>query len=153
MDIQVSSNFERLVHFISKDSKYTRELFQNLEKNDNFEILEKYLDLILKDFEGGCITDSETRETLKNFYNKFKLIIDPHTAVGYAVGKKILNDSDKRIYLSTAHYAKFIDTVRTSIDKSIFFPEPLSKILNKKEKFKVIENSIDELNLIVRGVN
>ena len=99
MDIQVSSNFERLVHFISKDSKYTRELFEKLEKKDNFEISKKYLNLILKDFEGGCLTDRETEETLKNFHTEFQLIIDPHTAVGYAVGKKMLKDSDKRVYL------------------------------------------------------
>ena len=153
MDIQVSSNFERLVHFISKDSKYTRELFEKLEKNDNFEISKKYLDLMLKDFEGGCLTDRETEETLKNFHTEFQLIIDPHTAVGYAVGKKMLKDSDKRVYLSTAHYAKFIDTVSKSINEDISFPKPLSKILEKKEKFKVIENSLDELNSIVESVN
>ena len=149
MDIQVSSNFERLVHYVSKDSKYTREVFEKLERKDNFEISKKYLDLILKDFEGGCLTDSETQETLKNFHTKFQLIIDPHTAVGYAVGKKILNESEKRIYLSTAHYAKFIDTVKTSIDNDINFPESLSKILDKKEKFKVIENSLEDLNLFI----
>ena len=153
MDIQVSSNFERLVHFISKDSKYTRELFEKLEKKDNFEISKKYLNLILKDFEGGCLTDRETEETLKNFHTEFQLIIDPHTAVGYAVGKKMLKDSDKRVYLSTAHYAKFIDTVSKSINENISFPKPLSKILEKKEKFTVIENSLDELNSIVESVN
>ena len=153
MDIQVSSNFERLVHFISKDSEYTRELFEKLEKKDNFEISKKYLNLILKDFEGGCLTDRETEETLKNFHTEFQLIIDPHTAVGYAVGKKMLKDSDKRVYLSTAHYAKFFDTVSKSINENISFPKPLSKILEKKEKFTVIENSLDELNSIVESVN
>ena len=65
----------------------------------------------------------------------------------------MLKDSDKRVYLSTAHYAKFIDTVSKSINENISFPKPLSKILEKKEKFTVIENSLDELNSIVESIN
>ena len=68
---------------------------------------------MLRDFNGGCISDNETKKTIS--IAKYNVIIDPHTAVGYAVGKKLLDDDEKRVYLATAHYAKFIETVKIQL--------------------------------------
>ena len=108
---------------------------------------------MLRDFYGGCISDAETKKTINHIFKKYNLIIDPHTAVGYAVGKKLLNDSEKRVYLATAHYAKFIETVRGSIKKNLDYPKPLKSILKKKEKFLLIENDIKELKRIISDLN
>ena len=56
-----------------------------------------------------------------------------------------LNDTEKRIYLATAHYGKFINTVNRAIPDKIYFPLELQKVLNKKEEFKTINNDIFEL--------
>ena len=104
---------------------------------------------MLKDFNGGCISDYETKKTINKIHKKFNIIIDPHTAVGYAVGKKLLKNEEKRVYLATAHYAKFIETVRNSVNREINYPVPLKSILNKKEKFLLINNDLKELEKII----
>ena len=45
---------------------------------------------MLIDFNGGSISDTETKKTINNIFKKYNIIVDPHTAVGYAVGKKLL---------------------------------------------------------------
>ena len=102
-----------------------------------------------KIFGYGKISDSETKKTICQIYNKYKLIIDPHTAVGISVGDKELNNNEKRIYLATAHYSKFIKTVKESVKKKVDYPVKLEKILRKNEKFKIIENDIDQLKKFI----
>ncbi len=153
MDIQVSSNFERLVFHYTKDSSYTNELFKRLDLKSEFKINKKIYNDMLRDFNGGCISDNETKETIKKVYKKYNVIIDPHTAVGYAVGKKLLDDDEKRVYLATAHYAKFIETVKDSIKNDITYPKQLKSILKKKEKFLLIENDLKALEEIISDLS
>ena len=80
------------------------------------------------------------------------MVIDPHTAVGYAVGKKLLDESEKRVYLATAHYAKFMDTVQSSINK-INVSKITRSILNKKENFLLIKNDIKDLERVISEIN
>ena len=108
---------------------------------------------ILKDFDGGSISDNETRKTIDYVFKKFNLVIDPHTAVGYAVGKKLLDESEKRVYLATAHYAKFMDTVQNSINKKLMYPKSLRSVLNKKENFLLIKNDIKDLERVISEIN
>ena len=135
MDIQVSSNFERLIYYYTEDSLYVSKLYEELDKKGKFKIKKEIYNQMLKDFEGGSISDNETKKTINKIFKKFNIIIDPHTAVGYAVGKKLLKDSEKRIYLATAHHAKFIETVRESINKDVKYPATLESILEKRKIF------------------
>ena len=145
MDIQISSNFERLLHDYIGDGMRVGELFAKLDASKEFGINQEHLKKMLNTFGYGKLTDYSTKKTIKFIYNKYKVIIDPHTAVGISVGQKQLKTKEKRVYLSTAHYCKFINTVRESIDKKIEYSKDIKKLLNKKESFYVIENSIDQL--------
>ena len=71
-------------------------------------------------------------------------------------GKRFTNAHETLIWASKNKDSKkytFNYEAMKSINENISFPKPLSKILEKKEKFKIIENSLDELNLIVESVN
>ena len=71
------------------------------------------------------------QKTIKKIYDDFNIIIDPHTAVGYSIGKKLLKNNEKRVYLSTAHFSKFFNTVNDSLK----FPDiskKMKEILKKK---------------------
>ena len=153
MDIQVSSNFERLIFYYTKNSSYTNGLYKTLDETGKFKINKELHLKILKDFDGGSISDNETRKTIDYVFKKFNLVIDPHTAVGYAVGKKLLDESEKRVYLATAHYAKFMDTVQNSINKKLMYPKSLRSILNKKENFLLIKNDIKDLERVISEIN
>ena len=145
MDIQISSNFERLLYDYLGDGIDISNLFSKLEISNEFDINKKSLKKMMDNFGYGKLTDVLTKKTINLIYNKHKIIIDPHTAVGVSVGQKELKTKEKRVYLATAHYCKFIKTVRESIDKNIEYSKDIKKLLSKKENFYVIENNIDEL--------
>ncbi len=149
MDIQVSSNFERLIFNYISNGKRVSKFFNELDNKGNFIIPKKILDSMLNEFSGGKLNDRAILNTIKYIYKKFSIIIDPHTAVGYSVGNKILKKSEKRVYLATAHYSKFMETVEDSIKKKLNYPDKLKKILKKDEEFLLINNSLNELESLV----
>jgi threonine synthase len=145
MDIQVSSNFERLLYDYSKSTELIKNLYRDLGVKGYFSIDTKLLDLMKSSFSYGRLNDKETLTSIKKIFKSFRIIIDPHTAVGYSIGKTVLDDSEKRIYLATAHYSKFIDTVRKVIDDPVTLPKRILSIIKKKEKFDLLENNLQEL--------
>ena len=149
MDIQVSSNFERLLFYFLKDSKKIKKLFLDLEDKGFFKIEDKILKEILKFFKSDKLNDKETISSISEIYKKYNITIDPHTAVGFAVGQRTLKDSSKRIYLATAHYGKFLQTVKEAINQEIDYPQSLKKLLIKKESYHQINNSIAELKSLI----
>ena len=153
MDIQVSSNFERLLFYYIKDGTRVDNLFTKLEKNGEFKVNNQILSLILNEFYGGMLSDEDTLKAIKAIFVNHNIIVDPHTAVGYSVGKKILSDKDKRIYFATAHYSKFFETVSKSVNKKLTYPIEFRKILKKKERFITMTNSIKCLKKVIDEYN
>ena len=90
---------------------------------------------IKEDIQGYAYTDKETKEAVKEVYQKYNYIIDPHGAIGYLALKKYLdqNPSHNGVVLETAHYSKFKDTVDTELEFTTEVPERLA-ILEKREK-------------------
>jgi len=142
MDIQISSNFERLLFDFSENMNI-KELFNNLKKNGSFFVNDKKLDEIKNFFYFGSVSDTDTINTIKQIYNDYKIVIDPHTAVGISLGRSILGSENLNTYLATAHYGKFIDTINESLNRKVDLPKRLKSLIQKEEKFKVIENNLD----------
>jgi len=134
MDILVSSNLERLLWMISeKDTRQVKELMNSLKEKGyyriDFETKEK-----LKDFYGG-FAPQEGR-CIKEIFEKSKYLIDPHTAVAYAVYKKYVKetgDKTKTIIVATASPFKFTKSVMESIDNRY----------EKSDDFELIEKMSD----------
>jgi len=154
MDIQISSNFERLLFFFLKQGSQIRKLFSDLDCSGSFKIPEETMAKISEFFKAGRIKDNETLKTINYVYEKYGIIIDPHTAVGCSVGKKHLDGTNKNIYLATAHYGKFLDSVRKAISANLQYPLKLQSVLNKREDFELIGNDLKELqDLMARKSN
>ncbi len=149
MDIQVSSNFERFLFYFCKDANKVKKLFRDLEKKGFFSIEDDLFKKMISNFKSDKLSDNETIKTISEAFKQHKLILDPHSAVGFSVGKKVLKDCEKRIYLATAHYGKFLPTVKKSIGDKCDYPQELKNVLNKKETFISIENDIKELKRII----
>ena len=145
MDIQISSNFERLLFFFLGNGNQIRRLFSDLDCSGSFKVSGKIMKKISDSFKAGKLNDKETLQTIKYVYDKYGIIIDPHTAVGFAVGKKHLGQFKKNIYLATAHYGKFLHSVRQSIPRDLKYPPALKSVLNKEENFELIENDLKQL--------
>ena len=90
MDIQVSSNFERLLFYVLQEDDQKVDLLMNNLKNKGFFKLEKNeLKEIKKDFEAVKVSDEETLSIIKDVYDKDKFMIDPHTATALGAINKV----------------------------------------------------------------
>ena len=145
MDIQVASNFERLLFYILGESDSSvSSLMKNLSSKGLFNLRKKEIEKIKLDFEGIKITDEETADIIEEIYKAHQFIIDPHTATGFGAANRTKNLADI-IVLGTAHPYKFSDIIKKTIGKTLEPPEHLKFNLDKKEIFDIIENSNSEV--------
>ena len=149
MDIQIASNFERLIYDISdKDSETTKEIMNKIKVN-KYKINEKDLIKINKDFVSECINEEETLSTIKKIYNEYNLVVDPHTAIGVGALRK-LNIKSRSIVLATAHPCKFPLAIEKAINKTEPLPDELNYILNEKEHYEILDNNVDKIKNYVK---
>ena len=149
MDIQIASNFERLIYDISdKNSEITKEIMNKIKVN-KYKINEKDLIKINKDFVSECINEEETLSTIKQIYNEYNLVIDPHTAIGVGALRK-LNIKSRSIVLATAHPCKFPLAIEKAINKTEPLPDELNYILNEKEHYEILDNNVDKIKNYVK---
>ncbi|MFC6175620.1 threonine synthase [Companilactobacillus huachuanensis] len=129
MDIQISSNFERLLYYKSNgDTEYVKSLMDDLESKGSYQVSAEILKNIQADFFCGFATDVEIETTINDVYKKDGYLMDPHTAVGYKVMRDYqANDPDTpSILLSTASPYKFVHVVTKSIMDENFADDHLS---------------------------
>ena len=145
MDIQISSNFERLLFdIVNQDDKKVTLLMNNLSKKGFFNLDKEAVKIIKKDFCAKKINDQETLSIIKNTNSESNFVLDPHTAIALGAVKKIDNLSET-IVLATAHPYKFLETVKKATGKELSPPPQLSNIVDKEEKFDIIENNISKI--------
>ena len=149
MDIQLASNFERLIYYINNsNSEITAEIMKKIKENV-YQIEKINLESIQKDFVSESCNEKETLDIIKKYYEKDNVILDPHTAVGVGVANKLsLNDC---VVLSTAHPCKFPDATENAIKKHENLPKELEHVLNKDENFEVLKNDIEVVKNFVRS--
>lgn len=118
MDILVSSNLERFLYELSgQDEELIKDMMKKLSEDGRYEITDK-MKKGLSDFYGGYTNDAKTYETIKEVYEDSGYLIDPHTAVAYAVYKKYkedTGDNTKTVIASTASPFKFTRSVMKAI--------------------------------------
>ena len=145
MDIQIASNFERLVFDIYNQNYIkVQEKMNGLKEKKEFKIDEDHLSKIKKDFLSDSLSEKETQNSIKDFYKKFKIILDPHTAVAYGVLKKIFH-KDRGIVLATAHPCKFPDAINQAIGVTPNLPSELKYIMKEEENFEIIPNNLQKV--------
>ena len=151
MDIQISSNFERLLFdILDGDDKKLSSLMNDLTTKGFFKLDEKEIKIIKKDFFAEKINDDETLSIIKSFNLETKFILDPHTATAFGAAKKINNLQDI-IILGTAHPYKFLETVKKATGIEITAPSQLSNIIDKEERFDIIENNLSKIKSYILG--
>jgi len=149
MDIQLASNFERLIYYVNNsNSKITADIMKKIKQN-SYQIEKNNLDIIQKDFLSESCNEQETLEIIKKNYEENNIILDPHTAVGVGAAKKLsFNDC---VVLSTAHPCKFPDATKNAINKHEKLPEELQHVLDKDENFQVLKNNTEEVKKFVKS--
>ena len=143
MDIQVASNFERLLYdIVGEDHTKVKLLMDKLKNEGGYSLNKKETAHIKNDFSASAISDKLIKETLKKIYDEHQVLIDPHTATAFK-SAEINSSGEEMLILGTAHPCKFSDTVKevTGVEPKI--PESIKNILNKKESYTILDNNID----------
>jgi threonine synthase len=144
MDIQVSSNFERLLfETAGRDPGRVRALMADLRDKGGFTLADAELDAIRSQFSAYRIDEDEVSAAIGRLHDETGYIADPHTAVGVAASWKDLEihgAGDPMITLATAHPAKFPGAVRRASGVEPPIPARLRAVLSAPERFTVLEN-------------
>lgn len=144
MDIQVSSNFERLLFEVhGRDPYAVRRMMQNLAQSGSFTIGGRELGLIANEFDSGAASEEETAATIRATLAATGELLDPHSAVGYAVARRQPPGASPMVTLATAHPAKFPDAVEKASGIRPSLPKRLEYLLQAEERFTVLPNSAD----------
>ncbi len=145
MDIQISSNFERLLFEASnRDSKQINQMMASLKQSQNFKIPEQTLANINKDFVAGKADEKAVNATMKAVLKDSAKLIDPHTAVAHYVAQNHLSDNNM-VILSTAHPAKFPDAVKAATGIHPELPSHLSDLFERTERYDILNNDEAEI--------
>ena len=149
MDIQLASNFERLIYYINNsDSIKTAGIMKKIKQN-TYKIEKDNLEIIQKDFLSESCNEKETLDIIKKTYEENNIILDPHTAVGVGAANKLsFNDC---VVLSTAHPCKFPEATNNAINKNEKLPEELQHVLDKNENFQVLKNNTEEVKNFIKS--
>ena len=145
MDIQVASNFERLLFdILNSDDQKVSKLMKSLNETGLFKLEKDEIKKIKENFAAEKINDADTLRIIKDFFINYGFILDPHTATAVGASYKIRNKS-KTVVLGTAHPYKFLETIKLAIGKNIDPPKQFSDLTKKIEKFEIIDNKIDDI--------
>ena len=145
MDIQIASNFERLIYDLNNcnDTK-TISAMKDIKEKGKYLIDKENLDKINIDFLSSQISQDETLKTIKTVYEKFNIVLDPHTAIGYGAFDKV-DLKGNNVVLATAHPCKFPDAIKRSININAKLPDELSFVMEEKEDYDIIENNLEKI--------
>ena len=150
MDIQVASNFERLIFdIIACDSKKTLKLMNDLNESGEFKLAKEELQKIRDSFLSESLSEEMTKSVISEMYKNYGALVDPHTAVGIGVTKKI-SPEENTVILSTAHPSKFPDVVMEATSIKPELPENLKSILVKKEKYDRLPKDFEKVKKYIR---
>ena len=143
MDIQISSNFERLLFEVhGRDAGAIRGLMDSLKQSGGFTIADQPLAAIRAGFSAGRSTVAETADMIRNVLESDGYLLDPHSAIGVKVARANADATTPMVVLATAHPAKFPDAVKAACGVEPQLPNWLSDLHGRKEKFTVLHNDL-----------
>jgi len=141
MDIQISSNFERLLFDLCrKDTSVVSQLMEEMKSKGAFKVSPVQLAEARQVFTAARVDDELTLETIRNVYKESGYILDPHSAVGLAASRIVAKELPQPVVsLACAHPAKFPDTIQRAIGVRPALPQQVEALLQKPERTILLE--------------
>ena len=145
MDIQIASNFERLIFDVcSCNSNKTSKLMNDLSERGEFKLEKEELKKIRENFCSERSSEEETKAIINGVYKNQGMLVDPHTAVAIGVARKMSLEGNI-VVLATAHPSKFSDIVMKETSIKPELPETLKNILVEKEKYEKLPKDLKKI--------
>ena len=150
MDIQIASNFERLIYDLNNfDDAETKDVMNKINKEGKYIMPKNKLDNISNDFLSDSMNEKEVLSIIKEVYVKHGILLDPHSAIAFGAMKKF-DLEGSNVALATAHPCKFPDAINLSIDIKPKLPEKLMYIMDEKENYDIISNSLSKTKKYIK---
>jgi len=141
MDIQISSNFERLLFdACGRDTQAVRAMMDSLRQSGSYALPENVRAFISAGFDVGTATEIQTMQMMKSTNADGGNIIDPHTAVALHVARAQMSGQSPMVVLSTAHPAKFPATVEKATGINPALPAWVGDLMKGHEDFASLPN-------------
>ncbi len=153
MDIQVSSNFERLLFDVmGRDGDAVGRAMEAFRADGRLAIDDAKLRGLSDLFEAGRLDDEETRRAIAETFDKTGQLLDPHSAIGLAVGRaRRRNSGTPLVALATAHPAKFPDAVEQATGVRPALPHRLADLFEREERLDTLPNDLGAVQDHVRA--
>jgi threonine synthase len=155
MDIQAASNFERLYfEGVRHEGIDTARAMRAFAETGSVDIPPQAMGLIRELFRGAAVDEMETSRTMVAALNTYGELIDPHTAVGLAAAKRIGSPRPgvPLVVLSTAHAAKFPETVAAATGAAAPDTPQAQALTGRPERFKNIPADTAAVKAVVQEV-
>ncbi|HSF93050.1 MAG TPA: threonine synthase [Paracoccaceae bacterium] len=151
MDIQVSSNFERLLFDLyDREGAAVAQLMDSLKNDGAFTISQGALARLQEEFDSAMATEEETSETIKATYASTGQVVCPHTAVGIKASADQRGDvSVPMITLATAHAAKFPAAVEAACGIHPELPARMADLFDRPERVTRVANDLNAIEAII----
>ena len=150
MDIQIASNFERLIYDLNDcDDNETRTIMHGIKENGKYIISKDKMEKINKDFLSASMSENEILDTIKEVHIKYDIILDPHSAIGFGSLNKV-NLEGNNIVLATAHPCKFPEAIDKSIGIKPDLPDELKYVMDEKENYDIISNNLSKTKQYIK---
>ena len=141
MDIQVSSNFERLLfEAMDRDAAGLQGMMDGLAQSGSFTVPAAALAAIRRDFVAARASEAETADAIRRTLAETGYLLDPHTAVGVHVAAPLIGRDVPVVTLATAHPAKFPAAVKAAAGIEPHLPLWLADLYGRSERFDVLGN-------------
>jgi threonine synthase len=157
MDIQISSNFERLLFDLyDRDGAAIGTMMQQFRTTRSLTLSPQVHGRLTAAFAAGRADDSETQATIAAVFQETGELLDPHTAVGIAVARKLgyenaLLEGVPVVTLATAHPAKFPDAVLKASGIHPPLPPHLAHLMEGKERMTVLPNDEQAIKTFIES--
>jgi len=154
MDIQVSSNFERLLFEMNgRDGGLTQEQLERFRATGRLLVEgDQVQEWLTPVFRAERIDDAGTLELIREVYSRSGQLVDPHTAIGIGAGRAHHEAGMATVALATAHPAKFPDVVERATGVRPALPAHLADLFERPERVTVVPADLQAVEAAVAGV-
>jgi threonine synthase len=152
MDIQVASNFERILfEALGRDGAQVKRLYDQFAQSNGFDIPAPAMEFLRERFSAAAVDDKETVAMMEDAWNDGYMAC-PHTAVGLRARAKVDPSlAAPTVTLATAHPAKFPDTVKGAIGVTPPLPSKCADLFSRAETVEALSNDAAKVKAFISG--
>ncbi len=152
MDIQFSSNFERLLfEFLGRDAAQTAQVMGEFRTTGRMAVPEAVWRAVKREFVSYRLDDEGTLAEITRTWRDCGYLADPHTAIGLAAARECAPVGTPVIVAATAHPAKFPDAIERAAGFRPALPAPLQDLYDRREHMVHAANDLGEVQALLRG--